>query len=134
MIEEKIRNLRKQNNRARLKTDRDNGTRKRQKMEDTTYITIRDVWGPPPTMAPKKEKKEREPEDENTKVHKRQKIEISDNNNHQTEDREYEKEEITEFEVDTTDWDAAIKEHREKIIMLDLNCILVFHFNFIDEG
>ena len=52
MLETKIRELRKARNKARLKTET-NKPNKRQKLEDTNYITtIKEVW-----IQPKKRKR-----------------------------------------------------------------------------
>ena len=43
-IEAKIRNLRKTRNKARLITEKNNQPNKRQKIDETNYISIRDQW------------------------------------------------------------------------------------------
>ena len=53
VIEEKIRNLRKTRNKARLTTDRNVAT-KRRKTNEENYISIRKTWGQPTPTAPKK--------------------------------------------------------------------------------
>ena len=64
-FEEKVRVLRKARNKARLKTEKESRPKKRMKMEDSSYISIRETWGPPPrpTRAPEKTKAEENPED-----------------------------------------------------------------------
>merc|ERR1712208_180892 len=54
VIEEKVRNLRKARNKARLKTEKETSIqpKKKLKMEDSTTIAIREVWGHPPPTAP----------------------------------------------------------------------------------
>ena len=53
-LEEKIRQLRKQNNKIRLQTEKNHQPKKKQRTE-TNYISIRDTWGPPqPPMAPER--------------------------------------------------------------------------------
>ena len=53
IIEQKIRKLRKEMNRQRLTNERQNPNKKRQKLDNSNYISIKDNWGPPPL---KKEK------------------------------------------------------------------------------
>ena len=55
-IEAKIRNLRKARNKAWLTNEICNPSKKRQKLDEINYISIRDHWGPPPTTAPRKNK------------------------------------------------------------------------------
>ena len=50
-MEEKIRILRKDRNKERLRTEKSTQPRKKRKTEDS-YISIRSVWGPPPSKAP----------------------------------------------------------------------------------
>ena len=52
-FEDKVRELRKNRNKARLITEK-NPPPKRQKIEEGSYISIRKTWGPPPPCAPKK--------------------------------------------------------------------------------
>ena len=55
VIEEKIRALRKDKNKTRLVTEKI-ASNKRQKLDSTEYISLRDICGPPPTSAPIKNK------------------------------------------------------------------------------
>ena len=111
-IEEKVRNLRKARNKARLKTEKETSMqpKKKMKMEDSTTIAIRDIWGHPPPTAPEKNK--RDPE--NSPKNKRAKIERL-TNAHRIEDKIIEGEQITEFEILTTDWDEVLKQHKERL-------------------
>ena len=56
--ERKIRELRKERNKRRLQKDYQNQPNKRLKTgeEGKEYVSIRKVWGPPPTSAPGKKK------------------------------------------------------------------------------
>ena len=56
-IESKIRELRKKRNKERLIREK-NVTRKRQKINEDKYISIRDKWGPPSYTAPQKTQRE----------------------------------------------------------------------------
>ena len=53
-IESKIRTLVKDRNKARLMPEKQQPARKKQKLENSRFISIRDTWGPPPPAAPKK--------------------------------------------------------------------------------
>ena len=113
-IEEKVRNLRKARNKARLKTEKETSIqpKKKLKMEDSTTIAIRDVWGHPPPTAPEKDKKRKD--SENSSKTKRARIETL-TNAHRIEDKVVEGEQITEFEIITTDWDEVLKQHKERL-------------------
>ena len=54
-LEKKLRILKKERNRTRLTTEKGQPAKKKQKTNDTEYISIRNTWGPPPPpVAPKK--------------------------------------------------------------------------------
>ena len=59
-IEAEIRSLRKERNRARLITEKGQPPKKRMKIENRDYVSIRETWGPPKTSAPQKNKKQGE--------------------------------------------------------------------------
>ena len=114
-IEEKIRVLRKARNKTRLTTDRGNPAKKRQKMEDTTYVSIRDSWGPPKTSAPRKnylgENEHIDKKIENKRMRTSERLE----NIVRIEDKIIQGETITNFEIEIIDWDQRLKEHREHL-------------------
>ena len=96
-VEMKIRELRKQRNKARLHPTKELKPTKRRKInENNQYITIEEIWGKPPIAAPGKNK----PETENgrEKPNKKQKIQIitkeilieDENNRNNTENKQLE--------------------------------------------
>ena len=122
-VESRIRKLRKQKNKARLVTETNKPTNKRQKIDDTNYISIRDTWGPPITSAPRKNKPENDIDIETEKetASKKHRIEketshtIFLTNNRRIEDKVIEGETITDFVIEEIDWDKHLKEHRERL-------------------
>ena len=58
-LEKKLRTLRKEKNKKRLITEKGQPAKKRQKIQDSEYISIRETWGPPLPTAPKKTQKKR---------------------------------------------------------------------------
>ena len=115
-LEEKIRMLRKTNNKARLINNNTSQANKRQKTSDENYITIRETWGAPAAMVPQKNKSA--PEDLDTEVqnrNKKRKI-IDDEQKEETEKKIQEKEiDMNGFEVNNPDWENWIKEHQEEL-------------------
>ena len=111
IIEEKIRNLRKKNNKARLQTET-HKTQKKRKISENTYINIREVWGQPPPTAPKKNKNNNSEETEHKNKKKRMNERLT---NIKTTNNIIEGETITEFEVIETDWEKHLKEHYERL-------------------
>ena len=111
-IEAKVRALRKERNKARLLTD-NNKPNKRQKIDTENYISVREVWGPPTSTAPKKKKIETEKIERNKKIRIGEKLE----NLVRIEDKVYEGETLEEgqFEIQTVDWDKVLKEHKERL-------------------
>ena len=109
-IESKIRDLRKKRNKERLITEK-NTTRKRQKVTEDKYISIRDKWGPPTHSAPKKNQRNEIPEETTRKKMRVEPIEL--NNLRRIPDRVVEGETITEFEIETIDWEKHLEEHRK---------------------
>ena len=116
-FEEKVRVLRKARNKARLKTEKESQPKKRMKMEDSSYISIRETWGPPPrpTRFPEKTKAEKNPENPNKQRNEKKPRLERLTNAHRIEDKVIEGEEITEYEIITTDWDEVIKQHKERL-------------------
>ena len=112
-IEEKIRTLRKAKNKTRLVTEK-NTSNKRQKLDNTEYVSLRDTWGPPPTSAPVKNKNRLE-EEENIRNNKKMRTEITLTNIRRIEDRVIEGETITEFEIEEVDWEMRLQEHRDRL-------------------
>ena len=112
-IEEKVRQMRKTRNKARLVTD--NNPRKRQKLENNEYISIRKTWGPPTSSAPTKNKTDGQTEE----LTKNKKIRLGERitNTRRIEDRTFTGEvlEEDEFEIETIDWDKFLQEHRERL-------------------
>ena len=113
-LEKEIRAMRKERNRARLVTEKNNRPNKKLKTNDENYVSIRQVWGPPTTTAPNKNKSI-ENEQEEKRDHKKRKIEAGERitNVRRVEDRAFEGEEITDFEIEKTDWDRVLREHKE---------------------
>ena len=54
--ERKVRELRKERNKARLQKDHTTQSSERQRISSDEYISVRKVWGPPPLEAPGKSK------------------------------------------------------------------------------
>ena len=111
VIEEKIRNLRKKNNKARLQTE-NHKIQKKRKISENTYINIREVWGQPPSTAPRKNKNDNNEETEHQNKKKRLNERLT---NIKTTNNIIEGETITEFEVIETDWEKHLKEHYERL-------------------
>ena len=111
-FEIKLRQLRKQRNKGRLQTEKNKPT-KRQKMDDNTYVSIRNIWGQPKPSAPGKQKlnTDKETEEQQTKKHKGETL----TNLTTVENKVWEGETITEFEIMETDWDKVLKEHHERL-------------------
>ena len=109
-IEARIRTLRKEKNKARITSDRP-VAKKRMKIDSTTYVSIRETWGPPPPTAPKKKQLVQEKEDGNEKKRLRKDTERLTNIK-RIEDKIIEGESITDFEIVTVDWEERLKEHR----------------------
>ena len=124
IIEMKIRNLRKEKNKARLITEKNHQPRKKQKLDETNYISIRNSWGPPPTSVPRK--KEAEEHIERNRNNKRRKVEHL-TNIRRIEDKIVEEEEITEFEVEKVDWDKVLKDHKERLSTFSQLCSYISH-------
>ena len=114
-LEKKVRTMRKERNKMRLTTDRNQPARKRQKMEDTDYISIREHWGPPKILAPKKvsyqETENLETDQPMKRLRKTEHLE----NIRRIDDKIIEGETITEFDIITVDWDRVITEHKERL-------------------
>ena len=71
-MEREIRELRKERNRARLITEKNQRPKKRQKIDEENYISIRSVWGHPNITASVKNIKEDEHEVENVPKKKKE--------------------------------------------------------------
>ena len=112
IVEMKIRELRKKNNKARLTTEKEKPN-KRQKTSENTYINIRETWGPPPPSAPIKNKCVEE-ENYDQKSYKKQKMEIK-LTNLRTINSIIEGETITDFEILETDWEKHLKDHYDRL-------------------
>ena len=121
-IEEKIRNLRKQRNKARLITERSNPARKRQKLDNISYISIRETWGHPPPSAPKKHKHDQKEtevvlRDENPEKKQKRNPQVHPQvhlkNVRRIPDKIFQGEQITDFEICNVDWDKVLKEPKE---------------------
>ena len=117
-LDSRIRTLRKNKNKERLKGETET-TRKRQKIDSTTYVSVRDKWGPPPPTAP-----EETITTENTEERNRKRTEQPQNrtrvgetitNIRRIPDRVIEGETLHNVTMETIDWDAHIREHRERI-------------------
>ena len=111
-FERKLREMRKERNKARLKNERNtNPPPKRQKTDEDRFISIRTTW----TTAPKKEK--REPERQETR--KRQKLEKETHTNiRRVEDKVWEGETLTDFDIIVTteeEWEVHLREHQTKL-------------------
>ena len=106
-FEKKLRNLRKEKNKARLKTDK-NPPAKRLKVETEGYVNIRKVWGAPEPSAPKKNPQEKE----DGRANKRQKRSETITNIRNIENAVIEGESITDFEILKIDWEAHLRQHR----------------------
>ena len=120
-IEAEIRSLRRERNKTRLITEKGQPPKKRMKIEDRDYISIRETWGPPKTTAPQKNKKNREHgEEKEIDNPKKRRIEEGEriSNLRTIENRVIEGEQISEFEieiVDKVDWENRLKEHKERL-------------------
>ena len=112
-MEEKIRILRKDRNKERLRTEKSTQPRKKRKTEDS-YISIRSVWGPPPSKAPIKNVAE---DIEKEKFSKKRRVETEIITNvKRIDDKIYEGETIVDFEIEEKrDWDKVVKEHTERL-------------------
>ena len=126
IIEEKIRNMRKQVNKARPiteKSDRNKPASKRQRTGDESYFSIRDTWGAPTITAPKKTLAENLEEDQPNKKRRKTEKDITNEkitNCVRIEDKVIEGEEIDmknyEKEItDINDWNEKIKQHQEEL-------------------
>ena len=104
-------------NKARLTTEQSNPAKKRLKLENTNYISIRESWDHPLTSAPKENKLEENktvaehPEKRQRRNEKTERLE----NLRRIPDKVYEGETIEDFEIHTTDWDKVLSEHKEKL-------------------
>ena len=143
VIEEKIRNLRKRKNKARLIRET-NTQNKRQKTSNENHISVRDTWGKPDPVAPKKhlqedidgnERKKLKIDKERSLVSEIEKtdakprsnvlVQSTDKygseklvNNERIEDKIMEGPAITDFKIienSKTEWDEKVRKHREKI-------------------
>ena len=114
-MEERIRLLRKNRNKERLKTEKNTQPRKKRKTEES-YISIRSVWGPPPPKAPNKNKNVAEDGEKESNFKKR-KVETDRLTNiRRIEDKVYTGETIEDFEIEEKrDWDKVLKDHAEKL-------------------
>ena len=104
-------------NRQRLTNERQNPNKKRQKLDNSNYISIKDNWGPPPPTAPKKKKLEIN-ETETDKECKKIRTEGTETlrNCKRIEDKVIVGEEIKGFEIEAErDWDIRLREHRERL-------------------
>ena len=114
-IEEKIRQLRKTKNKARLNNDRTNPVRKRQKLDEEKYISIRTTWGHPITTAPQEKRSERDSclEKPSKKIKTGEKL----TNIIRIENKVIEGETLLEdeFEIEVIDWDKFLIEHKERL-------------------
>ena len=90
-------------------------TNKRQKINEDQYISIREKWGHPQKSSPKKKKMEEHPEDKpDKKVRKNQPEEVL-TNLRRIPDKIIEGTAKTEFEIEITDWEKRMEEHKKRI-------------------
>ena len=116
-IEKKIRELRKKRNKERLITEKNKMTNKRQKINEDKYISIREKWGHPQPTSPRKKKMEENPEEiPNKKVRKNTQIEVL-TNLRRIPDKVIEGTTITDFEIEITDWEKRLEDHKNRIEM-----------------
>ena len=114
-MEREIRELRKERNRARLITEKNQRPKKRQKIDEDNYISIRSVWGHPNITAPGKNTKEDKYEVENIPK-KKKRIEKEDRvQNLEEKETVVEGEVIEDDEIENIDWDKVLQEHKEKL-------------------
>ena len=115
-VEKKIRNMVKIRNKARLITERGLPPQKRRKMEDQSFISIRNTWGHPTTSAPMKNLKETSTNDD-VRNAKKPKLKQTEKltNIRRVENRPIVGETITEFDILVTDWDEVLEKHKERL-------------------
>ena len=151
-LENRIRKLRKERNKARLRNENTNA-RKKQKTSETNYISIREVWtctkprkvkfaetetdrdttenpskrtrtdeykpehtqSPPVSSSTTRSPQKRTPSRTNRMEGKITKNEIHLTNLRRVEDRIFEGQAITDFEVHVTDWDKVLEEHKIRL-------------------
>ena len=113
-MEEKIRILRKNKNKERLRREKNIQPRKKMRTENS-YVSIRTVWGPPPSKAPSR--KIEEDVIEENRNRKKRKVETEKLTNvKRIEDKIFEGESIVEFEIEEKrDWDKILKDHIEEL-------------------
>ena len=114
-IEKEIRDLRKERNRARLITEKNGADKKRRKIDEEQFISIRKIWGPPPPAAPEKRKETEKNETEKKK--RKMEIEIGEKitNLRTVENAVVEGLTITDFEIEVVDWEKVLQEHQERV-------------------
>ena len=117
-IENKIRNLRKERNKARMHPTREQGpAKKRRKVHENEYINIKEIWGEPNM---REQQKNKNPEQNQEQLSKRVKI----NEGEQTTLTNLRTVEgwIAQGPIENNleyiperDWDQVIREHKEEI-------------------
>ena len=116
LIEKENLAMRKERNKMRLQKEINQPPKKRIKTDDTENVSIRDIWGRPPPSAPSKnnnesKEKEEEPETERRKIEPAERlINIVTLENKVTEGKT-----ITEFDIETRDWEKGLKEHVDRV-------------------
>ena len=113
-IENKIRQMRKERNRARLHPTREQGpAKKRRKVgENNEYINIKEVWGEPTKNTQVKHKNKDTMENQGNK---RTKVEQESQEQAQSENKENENN-VDDGELGVQDWDKEIENHGEQLI------------------
>ena len=116
-IEYKIRQLRKERNRARLHPTREQQPSKRRKIVENEYITIKEVWGEPEKSTQTKNKAENT---ESTQPEKKTKKSPGEQvvltNVKRIENKVYQGPACYDMEyMPDLDWDRVIREHREQL-------------------
>ena len=114
-FERKVRQMRKERNKARLQRDNITEPRKRMKVDETSYISVRQTWGPPEKTEPMKDRERKNDEQPNCKRKRKEITTIV-----QTEGKVAEGEPVSMknyeiYVVDKVDWERKLADHKEML-------------------
>ena len=97
-------------------TEKSHQPKKKQKIDSEKYISVRTVWGPPTTCAPKKQKLEETESNTEPKMKRKKGEKEIITNIKRIEDRIWYGESFKgDFEIEHTDWEKVIQEHKERL-------------------
>ena len=116
-IEQRIRQLRKERNKARIHPTREQGpSKKRRKIGEDEYISISEIWGQPQKReAVKSKRQEEEQEESNANIEKKIRIESATTPTKEKIEGDSTKGDIDEYKIDE-DWNERFKQYREQVL------------------